>query len=250
LERSDAIITYNQNEARLLGQKYPKLNIVTHSHGVAVHEYKKNHRKKARTRFPQIRNKDLLICVARIDPVKNQLWLVQQAPQIFSNHPEAIIFLAGPVTNEVYAKKVVEEIAALGLSNRIILTGNFPPGDPQLIGLLQEAKALILPSLAEPFGLVIIEAWAAETIVLSSRTSGPASIIQSGKNGWLFDLNDPSSFHQMLNESLKNPQTRNVFSSNSDLLLRNKYSSTAIAGQMKKLYETLIESKNKSASSL
>jgi len=240
LNKADAIITYNQTEADLLRQKYPHLNVLIHHHGVSIHDFKKNHRKKARSVFPQIRDRKLIVCLARIDPVKNQLWLIKQAPYIFKKHPDALIFFIGSSTNAVYAKQVADEISKNNLSDRIILTGNLPPGDPQLIGLLQEAKVLVLPSIAEPFGLVIIEAWAAGTIVLSSKTSGPASLIESGKNGWLFSLEDPAGFHEMLDKSLNDPEIEKQFRLNGDSIVRAKYSTTAIAGEMKKLYEQLI----------
>jgi glycosyltransferase involved in cell wall biosynthesis len=245
LEYSDAVITYNHTEAQLLKTKYPSLDIRVQPHSVSVHDFKKNHRKKARLVFPQIRNKDLLLCVARIDPVKNQLWLVQQVPEILLQHPNAIIFFVGPTTNDAYKNKIQDEITRLGLTEKIIFTGNLAPSSPQLIGLMQEAKALILPSIAEPFGLVIIEAWAAGTVVIASKTSGPSMLINSAENGWLFDLNDPKSFHTVLRETLNDSDTRLKFVANSENIIRNQFSTTAIASQMKNLYESLIENHRK-----
>lgn len=249
LGQADAVITYNQDETNYLQEKYPSTHIVTHVHGVNVHEFRKNHRKKIRILYPQLRNHDLILCVARIDPIKNQLWLVRQLPEILKRHPDSILFFVGPVTHVEYEKELRNEISKLGLENRIKFTGNLPPRDPALIGLLQEAKALILPSITEPFGLVVIEAWAAGTIVLSNKTAGPASIIDSGKNGWLFDVNHESEFHEMLDLSLKNQELRNRFLESSDHLIRTKYSTTAVASYMKQLYERLIEQKSSKGNS-
>src|SRR5437762_2988778 len=82
---------------------------------------------------------------------------------------------------------------------------SFRPNDPRLIGLMQEARVLLLPSLSETFGLVILEAWTAGTMVLSSRTSGASALIEHGRNGWLFDLEKPEMFHEALERTLAEP---------------------------------------------
>jgi starch synthase len=118
----------------------------------------------------------MLLCVGRIDPIKNQAWLLDQAPAIFQRHPNALLALAGPCTDEPYGELIDRKIKELGLQERVLLTGGLPPNDPRLIGLMQESSALLLPSLSETFGLVILEAWAAGTVVVSSRTSGPSAL--------------------------------------------------------------------------
>src|SRR5207244_9220149 len=90
------------------------------------------------------------------------------------------------------------------LENRILLTGGLPPNDPRLIGLYQAAEILLLPSRSETFGLVILEAWATGTIVLSTRTSGASTLVNDGQNGWLFDLDQPEIFQQRLVQALSN----------------------------------------------
>ena len=61
---------------------------------------------------------------------------------------------------------------------------------------------MVLPSQSETFGLVILEAWATGTMVLSSQTSGACTLVRSGQNGWLFDLDNPQTFHEPLDHAL------------------------------------------------
>ena len=113
--------------------------------------------------------------------------------------------LAGPCTDEVYGQTVRARIASEGLEWDVLLTGGLLPNDPILIGLLQQADLLVLPSVSETFGLVLLEAWATHTPVLASRTSGATTLIDQGVNGLLFDLHQPHTFHSalevMLNDS-------------------------------------------------
>jgi starch synthase len=241
---ADAIITCNGVEARLLQEKYPHKRIVVQPHGVPLEKYQHDHRDEALNAFPQIHGKQILLCVGRIDPIKNQGWLIDQAPEIFRKHPRAMIVLAGSCTDEQYGEVIRQKIDSLGLRDRVLLTGGLPPNDPRLIGLFQEADVLVLPSKSETFGLVILEAWATGTMVLSNRTSGASTLVRDGQNGWLFDLENPQTFHEPLDQALaKSEVARRVLRRGGDEV-HTEYNIGALAGRMKKLYETLIEEKN------
>jgi glycosyltransferase involved in cell wall biosynthesis len=178
-----------------------------------------------------------------VDPIKNQSWLLEQALEIFRRHPNGILVLAGACTDRPYGEQIERKIRELGLGKRVLLTGGLPPNDPRLIGLMQEARALLLPSLSETFGLVLLEAWAAGTMVLSSRTSGASALIEHGENGWLFDLDKPGSFHTALAQTLANPQLAREMVERGKARVRENYSVNALAGRMKQLYEDLMEAK-------
>src|SRR5262249_3675702 len=147
----------------------------------------------------------VLLSLGRIDPIKNQTWLLEQAPEIFKKYPDATLVLAGPCTDEPYGQLIERQKQQLGLNGQLLLTGGLASQDQRLVGLLQLADVLILPSVSETFGLVLLEAWAAGTVVLASRTSGASAIVEDGQNGWLFDLEQPASFHQGLEHLLSDP---------------------------------------------
>ena len=68
---------------------------------------------------------------------------------------------------------------------------------------------LAVPSRHEPFGLVILEGWAAGIPVVASRTKGAQELIKDERNGLLFELEDASSlrdalFHVAFKENKKN----------------------------------------------
>lgn len=241
LEEADAIITCNKTEADLLRKKYPRKKILAQPHGVPVEEYQKDSRTKAREAFPQIIGKELLLSVGRIDSVKNQSWLIEQASTIFRKHPNAILVLAGSCTEAAYGKSIEREIQKLGLENHVILTGGLPPGDPRLIGLFQEAKVLLLPSLYETFGLVILESWAAGTPVISSRTSGASELVRDDENGRLFDLEKPQTFHRAIALALENPVATKQQGAAGNALVKTKYDTNVLAATVKNLYDDLIE---------
>lgn len=243
LADADAIITCNPREAALWQEKFPSKHIVVQPHGVPTAEYEKDCRQHARTAFPEICGRQVLLSVGRVDPIKNQNWLLEQAPEMFRRHPKTLLVLAGACTDPAYGEQIDRRIRELGLENRVIMTGGLPPNDPRLIGLMQEAKALLLPSVSETFGLVILEAWAAGTMVLSSRTSGASALIDNGQNGWLFDLEKPETFHDALERTLASPKAALEMAARGAANVRAKYSVNALAARMKLLYQELMEAK-------
>ena len=244
LDYTDAILTCNRNEAAMLQKQNPTKRIVVHPHGVPASLYRKDHRETAREAFPQIGTKRLLLCVGRIDPVKNQSWLIDQASELFRRHPGTILVLAGACTNAAYGDAIRREISERGFQNRVLLTGGLPAADPRLIGLFQLAEAVVLPSISETFGLVILEAWAAGTAVVASATSGASALIQHGGNGWLFKLEDPGTFHEAMDCMLLQPVLRGRQAAAGAKLVSDEYDTAVLAGRMTQLYEQLIQEKH------
>ncbi|MHB8522372.1 MAG: glycosyltransferase family 4 protein [Limisphaerales bacterium] len=241
---ADAIIACNSKEAGLLRERHPEKLILVQAHGVPVDRYRRDCREAARAAFPQIRDRPMLLAVGRIDPVKNQGWLIEQAAEVLRRHPQVLVVLAGACTHATYGAAVETAVRHRGLESHVLFTGGLPPEDPRLIGLLQEAAAVVLPSLSETFGLVILEAWAAGTTVIANRTSGAAALIQHGQNGWLFDLPDPSAFHEAVHVALRQPELAAQFGANGARRVANEFDTQALAGRLKGLYEQLIEAKH------
>ena len=79
--------------------------------------------------------------------------------------------------------------------------------------------------------------------MISSRTSGASALIEHGRNGWLFDLEKPETFHQGLNQILGDPFLARDMAARGAKKVLDAYSVQATAKQMRKLYETLIQEK-------
>ena len=244
LEQADALVTCNPTEAALLEDKFPKQRVQVQPHGIAVAMYEEDSRETAFDAWPQLRGRQVLLCVGRIDSVKNQRWVVEQAKHIFAHHTEATLVLAGPSTDLTYSQALEAFVSQHGLDNRVLLTGGLSPNDKKLIGLFQLADAVILPSISETFGLVLLEAWAAGTTVISSRTSGPSALIKHGENGWLFDLESPQAFHEAVDVVLNHPKARAQAAAAGKAKVLAEYDLKAVANRTRQLYHQLIEAKS------
>ena len=58
---------------------------------------------------------------------------------------------------------------------------------PRLLELYRAASVLVLPTLAEGFAYVVLEAMAAGLPIITTRNSGCGSFVQDGVNGFTFD---------------------------------------------------------------
>lgn len=241
---ADAIITCNPNEAALLRKQHPSRRIVVQPHGVRVEQYRDDQRSAALEAYPELAGRDVLFCLGRIDSVKNQRWLVEQTPALLQRYPNLHLAFVGACTDEAYGTALHERVAGLGLKDRMLFTGGLPPNDPRLVGLLQLARAVVLPSISETFGLVLLEAWAAGTPVIASRTSGATCLIQHQKNGWLFDLKQPDTFHEAVDQLFSNLHRAKETAAEGHRLVCREYDNTVLAGRVRDMYEQLIEEKH------
>jgi glycosyltransferase involved in cell wall biosynthesis len=74
--------------------------------------------------------------------------------------------------------------AELGVARRV----NFLGWRENVPGLLASADLLVCPSLHEPLGNVVIEAWSAGLPVVATRSDGPTALIENEVNGLLVPL--------------------------------------------------------------
>jgi glycosyltransferase involved in cell wall biosynthesis len=244
LAECDAIITLNSREAALIRRSHPGRRVLVQPHGVPAARFARDCRSAAREAYPALAGRSMLLVLGRIDPTKNQEWLIRQAAEVVRRHPLVLLVFAGACMDQEYGDALRRRVGREGLDGWVIWTGGLPPGDPRLIGLLQEAQAVVLPSTSETFGLVILEAWAAGTPVLSSRTSGATALVEDGVNGLLFDLERPETFHAAVARLLALPGQREQWGEAGRMKVLAGHDTTVVAGRMQRIYEELIEEKN------
>lgn len=72
-------------------------------------------------------------------------------------------------------------------------------------GIMKASSVLVLPSKAEPFGRVVVEAMACGLPVVAGREGGPLEIIHDGTDGLLANPDDPKSFAEAIRRVLIEP---------------------------------------------
>jgi glycosyltransferase involved in cell wall biosynthesis len=94
--------------------------------------------------------------------------------------------------------KLKEQAKAGGLSDVIEWRGWIEDVDV----FYRDIDVFCLPSQAEPFGLVVLEAMMRGVPVVATRTDGPRDLIRHGETGWLVPVGDASALAAALSETL------------------------------------------------
>jgi len=124
-------------------------------------------------------------CVGRLAKIKGQDLVLQAISHLKREGTRAQGHFFGTAEpGDGYGRELVELVGELGIADQIHWHG-YQEGIPARIG---SAAALICPSLIEPLGRVILEAWDAGTIPVAwAGSGGPAEVIQASGAGLLYD---------------------------------------------------------------
>jgi glycosyltransferase involved in cell wall biosynthesis len=118
------------------------------------------------TAFPHLRDRDCFLFLSRIHPKKGCDLLIQAFADCLPTLPQNLdLVIAGP-DHVGYIPELTALAGRRGISNRIHWPGMLK-GDVKW-GAFRKAKALVLPSHQENFGVAVAEAMACSTPVLIS----------------------------------------------------------------------------------
>ncbi|MGC5585129.1 glycosyltransferase family 4 protein [Ornithinimicrobium sp. W1665] len=108
------------------------------------------------------------------------------------------------IVGEGSARSGLEQLAeSLFISHRVHFLGRRTASEVQ--GLMARADAVVVPSRVEPFGIVVLEAWAAGTPVLATCRGGPAGFVTDGGDGLLIDPEDVTATAHRIDQVLADP---------------------------------------------
>ena len=101
------------------------------------------------------------------------------------DHPRAQLHLVGGAENAAYAESLKRQAADLGIESRVHFAGAV--SQRELASYFAAARVMVLPSLSEGLGRVVVEAMLLGTPVIGSRVGGIPDMIIDGENGYLVE---------------------------------------------------------------
>jgi glycogen synthase len=126
----------------------------------------------------------------------------------------------------------------LGLEDRITMTGPLPR--TELLREYASADLFVLPSLFEPYGIVLTEAMASGLPIVASRVGGIPEVVSEGENALLCPPNDPQSLATAL-ERLARDGALRARLSRGGFARVEQFSWTRVIPQWVRLFESVIE---------
>jgi glycosyltransferase involved in cell wall biosynthesis len=147
--------------------------------------------------FPDIGGPRLLF-VGRLAPQKGLRTLVAATRLLKSPGVQVLLVGDGPER-----PALEQEVRKLGISDRVHLLG-FVSHD-RVPAVLSHADLLVLPSLYEELGTVLLEAMWVGLPIVASRTGGIPDVIDDGVNGLLVPPEQPEVLAGAIDRVLQNP---------------------------------------------
>jgi glycosyltransferase involved in cell wall biosynthesis len=149
--------------------------------------------------------------IGRLDPIK-------RVPLLVASLAELPAEWRLDIFGEGQERSTIERaIAGRSLQDRVTLHG--PIDRPQ--SALSQIDVLVLPSLAEGFGLVLIEAMAAGVPVVAANVAGIRDVVRDGENGLLVDPTDPHALAAAIVRATTDQRARLV--ANGRVAARDRY---------------------------
>jgi glycosyltransferase involved in cell wall biosynthesis len=163
--------------------------------------------------------------IGRLDPVK-------RLPDLL----RAVQELNGRVRLSVFGEgserpRIVSEISRLNIKDYVTLHGAV--ARPQ--EALGQIDLLVLPSMAEGFGLVLIEAMAAGVPVVATNVAGIRDVVVNGQTGILVPPGDPDELAVAIEKVLSNSTLRHRLVAQASKDVRERFTWDAVLPQYRAL---------------
>lgn len=148
----------------------------------------------------KIEHDNFFLNIGRLTNQKNQILLINLFNLFIKKNKNLFLYIVGEGENRF---QLQEKIKTLRLHNNIFLIGY----KDNVFPYIKKARAVIVSSLWEDPGAVMIEAAFCNTTIISSNCpNGPNEFISNNQGGYLFENDNLSSLKNSLELFLKEPQ--------------------------------------------
>jgi D-inositol-3-phosphate glycosyltransferase len=179
-----------------------------------------------------------LLFAGRIQPLKGVGLAVRCLAEL--RDPDATLLVVGGPSGPDGCTELARVRALtheLGVADNV----RFVPPQPhtELADFYRAADVCIVPSRAESFGLVALEAAACGTPVVAASVGGLRSLVDHGETGFLVDERDPAAYAVPVAMLLEDPELTAEIGARASARSR-KYSWSITAARLRRLYGDLV----------
>jgi glycosyltransferase involved in cell wall biosynthesis len=237
LDDASAIMCVGEEETAKVQAGYPGKKVVHLPNGVDTDRFESGDGQAFRKSHGLPPDAFVILTVGRIDPQKNQLFVVNLLPELARIQPKAHYLIIGPVTHDEYYRELTSSVRNAGLEGRVTVIPGLDAGSQDLVDAYHSSDLFLLPSVHEPFGIVILEAWASGIPVVASRIGGIPSFVVPNETGALFEANDAESLFAAFRSLVQYPEQARRRVEAGRKKARSQYSWDVITSRLMDVYE-------------
>ncbi len=187
-----AVSRYMRRELnQTFGINYNKITVIPNGVDTAVfkHQEADDIRRKYR-----LDNRFVVLFIGRDDPQKGVRYLVNAVKNLARQIPEIMLVMVGQ--QDIYNDKHILCLPRVSRS--------------ELVKLHSLSDLFVLPSVYEPFGIVLLEAMACETPCIGIRTGGMPDIIDHNRTGLLVEPRSDKGLSEAIARLYHDPEKRYI----------------------------------------
>jgi len=175
--------------------------------------------------------------VGRLEPVKGPQYFIKAAKKILEEREDVRFILTGEGS---LRRELEDDVSSWGLRERIVFLGwqeNVP-------GVMSAMDMLVLPSLNEAVGIVLIEAQSLGIPVIASDVGGIPEVVKDGQTGLLVRPADPDALAKAMLKLLDDPALRRAMSGSASAWCRGRFTADAMLDKVTRMYKEVIGEKH------
>ncbi len=174
----------------------------------------------------------VFVSVARLEPVKGNVYLIEAMADILSLYPLTRLVIVGDGgEREILIKKARD----LGIAENVIFTGS----QRDVVPFLSAGDVFLLGSLNEGMGRAVVEAMACGLPSVVSNTGGLPELIEDGKEGFLVEPGNSRAFALAMRKLSNDKDLRKIMSDRARQKADAKFSIKTMVRSIETLYEEL-----------
>jgi glycosyltransferase involved in cell wall biosynthesis len=185
-----------------------------------------NGAKLDRTAFDTPQDAPLALALGRLHPNKGLDVLIRAATRV----PELFVWIAGEGPERANLQRLSLE---LGLGHRVKFLG----WRNDRASLFNTADLCVYPSREEPFGNVVVEAWACGTPLVTTASTGPRWLVKNGADAVMTPVDDVEALASGIRSLLESPELRTSLVAAGKRRVAEEFSEKAIIARYVDLFE-------------
>lgn len=185
-----------------------------------------------RAQFDTPEDAPLMVSLSRLHVKKGLDVLLEALVKV----PDAYLWIAGSGPIEAELKQQTKD---LKLEDRVRFLG----WRNDQADLLATADICAFPSRYEPFGAVVIEAWACKKPLVTAKAAGPKAYVKHEENGLIVNIDDVEALAENINRVIKDKDLRDHIVENGFKAYEQGFTREVYKKNVTELYEKILKTR-------
>lgn len=221
-------------ELASLAERCGAENVIVVPNGVDMAEFIPMEKEKAKKKLDIPPDKSMVVCVARLVPVKGIDYLIRAIPLLSQTNNRISLLVIGDGPQRSDLEKLALE---LGIRDKVKFLGALP--HEQIPLYLNVADVFVQSSLHEGLGIALIEAMSCGIPVIGTKVDGIMDIIEDNQNGFLVPPGDSKALAEAVKKILADEGVRSRFIAKGLETVKHKFQWDDVLPKIEEVYHSL-----------